>query len=230
MKIIYFNINKGKDDLEGVIRFLQENSEVGVFCLQEVSHRIKDQISSSLENYNNKYYAKEIENFGYFNLGVYVKKNFQNVKFQIIEENNLITAPAIYLELESGNSKYHILNFHGTYLPANKLDTDVRIKASQNLIEFFKEKEGIKIIGGDFNLLPNTESIKIFEQEGYTNLIKDFNIQTTRNENAWKLYPNNKQLYADYVFINEAEKVLDFKTINNLISDHLPLILTCNLQ
>lgn len=225
MKIIYLNLNYGRNDFNGILNFIYQNLDTDIFCFQEIKDEIKQKIDLNLKDFENSFISKELSDLGSFNLATYINKKYQNYQFEILEENIKQTAPAVYLEIDSGNSKYHILNFHGTYLPANKLDTEIRLEASQKLIQFLKSKDGIKIIGGDFNLLPETESIKLFEQNGYRNLIKDFNIQTTRNENAWKLYPENKQLFADYIFINEADKILNFKTVDNLISDHLPLSL-----
>jgi endonuclease/exonuclease/phosphatase family metal-dependent hydrolase len=117
------------------------------------------------------------------------------------------------------------LKFLGQPKPGTKLDTKEREEASKRIIDFMKEKSGEKIIGGDFNLLPNTQSILAFENSGYKNLIKEFNIKTTRNNNAWKHY-EDKQLFADYVFVSKNLKIKKFEVIENEISDHLPLILT----
>lgn len=225
MKILFFNLNKGKNNFNGIIEFLRNQKDLDILCFQEIEDEIKKRIESELFEFKFKSYSKEIDEFGYFNLETFVRKDYQKITFEILEDNREIKAPAIFVEIESGNSKYNILNFHGTFLPANKLDTEIRIEASQNLVSFMNKKEGIKIIGGDFNLLPETKSIKIFEEVGFKNLIKEFNIPTTRNENAWRLYPDNKQLFADYVFISRNSQIKKFEVIQNEISDHLPLIL-----
>ena len=74
-------------------------------------------------------------------------------------------------------------------------------------------------------MLPETKSLGILERTGYINLIKEYGIESTRNEVSWKLYPNNKQYFADYVFVNKETKVESFKVPYSEISDHLPLIL-----
>jgi endonuclease/exonuclease/phosphatase family metal-dependent hydrolase len=83
----------------------------------------------------------------------------------------------------------------------------------------------MKIIGGDFNLLPETKSAQMFEENDYRSLIKEFRIRTTRNRLAWELYPNDKQYYADYVFVSPGVNVKEFSVPENEISDHLALIL-----
>ena len=55
-----------------------------------------------------------------------------------------------------------------------------------------------------------------------TNLIKKYNIKTTRH----KLYPgfeNNK--FADFVFVSKGIKIKNFQVPNIAVSDHLPMIL-----
>jgi len=81
-------------------------------------------------------------------------------------------------------------------------------------------------LGGDFNLYPQTKSIKIFEEAGYRNLIKDFGVKETRNKFAWEQFPDEeKQHFADYCFVSKNIKIIDFQVPNVLISDHNPLIL-----
>ena len=74
--------------------------------------------------------------------------------------------------------------------------------------------------------MPNTKSIKMIKEAGYKNLIKDFGIKTTRNKLAWDQFPDEeKQNFADYVFVSPEIKVRKFSVPNLEISDHLPLIL-----
>ena len=81
------------------------------------------------------------------------------------------------------------------------------------------------MIGGDFNLAPETKSIAMLTENGYRDLIKDFKIRTTRNRLAWEMYPESKQYFSDYVFASPEVKVKEFTVPENEISDHLPLIL-----
>ena len=71
---------------------------------------------------------------------------------------------------------------------------------------------------GDFNLLPNTQSLAILE-EGMRNLIKEFGITSTRSE----LYTKSEK-YADYILTSPDIAVHDFKVFSDTISDHLPLM------
>ena len=225
MKIMFLNLNYGRNDLAGILNFIEKDFDV--LCFQEIKDEVKNEIDNKLVKYENSFISKEFkvsEGLVKFNLTTYLSKKFHNYEFEIFEDNLDKTAPAILLKINEGNSKYNILNFHGNPYPGDKLDTESRIKASQNIISVMENLEGSKIIGGDFNLFPETKSIKSIEEAGFKNLIKIYQIETTRNENAWKLY-ENKQLFADFVFVSNDLEVKNFEVIQNNISDHLPLIL-----
>jgi len=126
--------------------------------------------------------------------------------------------------ISQGEKSFHLVNIHGKAQPGSKFDTPVRIKQSEHIIDAMKSVRVPVIIGGDFNLYPNTKSIMMFEEAGYKNLIRDFGIKNTRNEISWKEF-NNKQYYADYVFVAPDIKVRGFEVPYNEVSDHLPLVL-----
>ena len=133
-----------------------------------------------------------------------------------------------YADIEISNKVVHLANIHGKARPGHKLDTPTRLRQSKVIINFFKDKHGPKIIGGDFNLLPETKSVQMFEEAGYKNLIKDYKIKTTRNMLAWGTLKKSeeKQCFADYVFTSSDVKVKSFEVPDIKISDHLPLILS----
>ena len=124
---------------------------------------------------------------------------------------------------------FWVVNVHGKALPGQKFDTPARIKQSQLILNYLQDKEGPKIIGGDFNLLPETKSLGMLAQAGYRNLITEFRIKKTRNRLAWENFKNHpgfvKQYFADYVFVSPEVKVRDFQVPDLGISDHEPLVL-----
>lgn len=131
-----------------------------------------------------------------------------------------------YLSFQYNNTPYTIGNFQGTAYPGSKLDTPERLKQSRKISDFFKKQKGEKILGGDFNLLPQTKSISIIEEMGMRNLITEFGIQSTRSDLSYALYPEaERQYFADYVFVSNGINVQNFEVPRLNISDHLPLIL-----
>ena len=197
----------------------------------EFSPELFDKVSEILPGYNG-FFEKgmDLVSWGITDCQViFVRKNIKtgkNGKISIYRQSAHDVGFMQFLELQIGDKKTWLGSLHGKTLPGNKLDTPVRLKQSEKIINFFKDKIGPKIIGGDFNLMPDTKSVKMFEQAGYRNLIRDFGIQETRNNLSWKQFPNeDKQHFADYVFVSPDVKVKKFEIPYNEISDHLPQVL-----
>lgn len=136
-----------------------------------------------------------------------------------------------YVGVEVGTTPLIVCNFYGTARPGNKLDTPERILQSQKALDFLSQQKGEKIIAGDFNLLPETESVRMFERAGFHNLVKEFSIPTTRGTLVKKMHPEYAdtpegfQEFADYAFISQGITATAFTVPDLPISDHLPLIL-----
>lgn len=122
-----------------------------------------------------------------------------------------------YAQLVNNNQEYLVGHFHGVWYPKSKLDNKDRVEQSRRINQFFDSHSGKKILCGDFNLLPNTQSMKILE-EGKRNLIKEFNIETTRND-----FYKRGEKHTDCILVSPDVHVLDFKVIKTILSDHYPL-------
>ncbi len=124
-----------------------------------------------------------------------------------------------------------IVNVHGISEPADKRDCEVRLEQSRKLLSLVADTQSKTIIVGDFNLFPDTESIRMIERAGYRNLVTEFGITTTRGTNMHKLWPQYEhgkygfQEFADYAFVPPDIRVVDFAVPDLAVSDHLPLIL-----
>ncbi|MBU6500492.1 MAG: endonuclease/exonuclease/phosphatase family protein [Patescibacteria group bacterium] len=119
-----------------------------------------------------------------------------------------------------------IVNIHGLpYPPGNKSDTPERLIQSQKIINFLAREEGQKILCGDFNLLPDTESIAMIERTGMKNLIKTFGIERTRSKISPFYGKPEFQAFADYTFVSPDVNVLNFSVPDIDVSDHLPMVL-----
>lgn len=226
MKIIFLNAFEGK--IDGVKEFIQDQSlDTDIFCFQESYNYPQSKIFCLdwLKDYQffsqNKPATQENE----FYNSTFVSSKFLVTDTQIISQNDSAVGLGLYNQIQNPNKNIlNLCNFHGNAWPGDKQDNPDRLRQSQNIIDFFKDLSGPKIIGGDFNLDYNTKSVSMFEDNGYRNLIKEFNIPTTRNKIAWDQY-ENKQLYADFIFVSPDVKVTSLTVPSLLISDHLPMIL-----
>ncbi|OGZ02091.1 MAG: hypothetical protein A2946_02870 [Candidatus Liptonbacteria bacterium RIFCSPLOWO2_01_FULL_53_13] len=149
----------------------------------------------------------------------------------------------IHARIASKDRVFTLGALHGISQPGEKLDNEPRLEQSRRIVDFISRTEGPHIICGDFNLMPDTESIAMIERAdakagqagppsqelrraGMRNLIKDFHIKATRNaisHEKWAGYP--LQYFADYTFVSPEISVKNFTVPDVPASDHMPMIL-----
>lgn len=126
--------------------------------------------------------------------------------------------------LDINGKKLQIINVHGLW-NEDKLGSDKTINQINYILSNVRD-DIPSIVTGDFNLLPESESIKIMNTK-MTNLISKYNITTTR-PNFDDGYDKGN-IVCDYIFVNDKVKVNDFKVLDSNTSDHLPLVLDFDL-
>jgi len=127
-----------------------------------------------------------------------------------------------YVSLDLLGKLITIINFHGLWdeKAKGKIDTENRKNQSKKIVEFVEKLSNDVILCGDFNLLPDTESIAILERAGLRNLIKEYNITSTRTS-----FYTKPEKHADYVFVSKGIDVKTFKVLPDEVSDHFALFL-----
>jgi len=234
MKIIFLNIWQGK--AAGFEKFVKNySSNTDIYCFQEVSPDLFSKLSSILTNHGGIYErgVKNTTNGIVYGQAIFVKKGVDigsRGKVSIYRNTGEDVGFLQFAELIADNHFFMVGNIHGMAChPDDKLDTTKRLKQSKIILDFFGGNPS-KIIGGDFNLMPQTKSIKMFEDAGYKDLIKEFNIKDTRGKlNHRQFAKKDVQYFADYVFVSPEVKVKSFSVPNIKVSDHLPLILDFEL-
>ena len=129
------------------------------------------------------------------------------------------------LELNS-LQKLRILNYHGIW-SKDKQGTDRTKSACQKLIRLAAEVTFPSIICGDFNLFPDTQSIKTL-QEKFTSLVDKYNITHTRPKSNELSFA--KRNVVDYIFVSKEIGIKSFKVIDSDVSDHLPLLVEFGIK
>ena len=238
MKIVFLNTWSGRIGQPFFDFIKKESKDADVFCLQEVSVSLNLKLDKLLKDFK-----------GFFEIGgslpdvgescgqvTFLRKSIENIKSKkiLLHEIEAVDIGFLLLtQFKINDTLINLGNVHGKSKPGNKLDSDIRLNQSRIILDTFKDLEGIKIIGGDFNLLPNTKSIEMFEKDGFVNLIKKYKIKTTRNSYAWERFKNRKdyvkQNFADYVFVSRDIKIKSFEVPQVMISDHNPMILEFDL-
>jgi hypothetical protein len=130
-----------------------------------------------------------------------------------------------WTRLRSSSRTLLIANFHGMARPGTKLDTDERLAQSRAIRQIMDRHSGPSLLVGDFNLLPETESVRILAH-GRRNLIEDYRIPTTRSRlNKYYATPQ-EQPHANFAFASPDLTVESFAVPDVEVSDHLPMLLT----
>jgi endonuclease/exonuclease/phosphatase family metal-dependent hydrolase len=247
MKLISLNIWGGQV-LNPLKTFISLHKDTDIFCFQEVykTENPKDfvkvimnapnsqsdiyyQIQDILTSHNG-YFAATQNTYG---LSIFIKKTIQvsNVGDVFVykwKDAMINNDPATegknleYVEFNKNNKDFMVCSFHGLWTGKDKKDSEDRILQSENVKKFLDSKKAAKIIVGDFNLNPDTKSVSILEQN-MKNLIKEYKITSTRS----RLYDRFElgDRHANYAFVSNGVKVLDFKALQDEVSDHLPLYL-----
>jgi len=129
-----------------------------------------------------------------------------------------------YVVMECGGRDLMIVNFHGLWNAGPKTDTPDRIVQSRRLAEFLGNFAGPKVLCGDFNLLPDTESLRIVER-GMRNLVREYRVPSTRTP-LYRHYDDPAEPnFADYALVSPDVAVDRFEVLPDLVSDHAPLYL-----
>lgn len=124
-----------------------------------------------------------------------------------------------YVRVRHGSRDLTIANFHGLVLdvPDQKMDSPERLEQSRKVRRFLDGEDGRKILCGDFNLRPNTESMRILA-DGMVNLVQPDNTPTTRSS----LYTGSEK-FSDYILVSPEIRARNFEVLTDVVSDHLPL-------
>jgi len=124
-----------------------------------------------------------------------------------------------YVIVKNRGKEFLIANIHGFWEPGTKKDTKQSLEQSDKILKFLSNFNCPKILCGDLNLSPRTESIKKLEKN-MINLITKYEVKNTRS----KFYTRNEK-FADYILVSPEVKVKNFEVMDEHVSDHLPLFL-----
>ncbi len=225
MTILFLNA-WGEEMQPALIPYLKAVAKTcDIICLQEATLSVRELCARVLPGFAEYKAHKYVAEKDDFSLATYVRNGVEVTSVATVLEHEERTGLGLVVQVAAPQGIVHICNVHGMSRPGNKRDDERRLRQSVGLIKYFANKNGAVIIGGDFNLLPDTKSIGMFSQQGYTDLVKEYGVPTTRNRLAWERYPDNPQLFSDYVFVGQDIHIARFEVQDNEVSDHLPLIL-----
>lgn len=241
MKIIQLNIWQGKLGRQ-LIDFLK-SEQPDFVCMQEVNdlegragykffstlNEIKDGGGFSdafmSATYSSRYMERELD-YGnamlsrlpfastktVFTRGEYSKRF--DIEKQDGNNRNLQIAM-----IDVGGKRLNLLNHHGYWIYGTKMGDDETLRQMHVIAGEIRKLEGPVIMCGDFNLSPDSESIKVINGE-LTNL----SVKNGLKHTYTKLSPL-KDAVSDYIFVNDQVQVKKFGTSDEPVSDHKALIM-----
>lgn len=247
MKIISLNTWGGIAGEKDLIDFFKRNKAVDVFCLQEVFNGGKGDATEKSEKIESKVYnlLSQVKDVlpnhecyfrphlkDHYGLAIFIKKDIvvleEGEQFVHKEKGYMPTGNmgyharnVQYMKINSTGGNIYIINFHGLWNGMGKTDTEDRLAQSKNIIRFIQDLQANVVLCGDFNLRPDTESLRMIPRELHLrNLIEEYEIQSTRTS-----YYTKSEKFADYIFVAPTIKVKDFRVLPDEVSDHAPLLL-----
>ncbi len=240
MKLICLNLWGGRI-YQPLAKFLKDySSEIDIFCLQEIYHNADDSMSDELRKHRpnllvdlqqllpnyNAYFRPVIKDV--YGIAIFVKKGilvleegeidiFKNHDYSGRGGNH--SRNLQWIKIKVNEKVYSIMNVHGLHTGFGKGDTPERLLQSKRIKDFMSRISSTKILCGDFNLLPETESLKLLEDK-MINLVKKYEINSTRSH-----YYTKEVKFADYILVSTDVDVRRFEVLQEPVSDHLPLLL-----
>ncbi len=243
MKILSLNCWGGKlhDEL---LEFVSKSAaSVDVFCFQEVwrdtgetemvppfhgqaARGLFDELRNVLTDFDGYFAQSYGDDYG---LAMFVNRNFDVVS----AESRFVYKDGPRTELQPGlegdharnvqivtlSDGFRIANFHGIWKKGRgKEDTPERLEQSM-ILSALLSGDAPAVLIGDFNLWPDTESVKMLERSGFRNLVREYGVTSTRTE----LFPKEFVPFADYAFTKNVA-IADFQVLPDVVSDHNPLL------
>jgi endonuclease/exonuclease/phosphatase family metal-dependent hydrolase len=242
IKLFQLNIEQGKR-INAIMDFIQEN-DFDVIHFQEVTggehspvHTLDcfDILCDNLTAYHgflSKSHHCPCDPNSYFGNATFIKRDIEIIDQNIIWMNDFREVPCGDLDftyhpysvvsstLVFNNKKLTLLNGHYTW-SSNPGDNELKISRARKVCDYMESLDHKEIIvTGDFNASSETLTVKQFEKFGI-NLVKQNNITNTLNPRLHKkqfLFPKGVQ--CDFVFVPFSSKVIEFKMVEDDLSDH----------
>jgi endonuclease/exonuclease/phosphatase family metal-dependent hydrolase len=241
MKVISLNIWGGR--LKGsLLSFLKSHGDVDIFLFQEVCENgskddeevaepyIFSEVAEVLSGYKSIFVKADESGWGlaaFVRNGIEVKEAgdifiTQYRKGDVVGKKRNLQ----HVSIEESGRQVALFNYHGLWTGGGKEDSEERLEQSRKIVDFIKGFSGEIILSGDFNLLPETRSLKMLEDElGLENLIKKFNIVSTRTSH----YERDVK-FADYMLVSKGVEVKEFKVLPEEVSDHAAMYLEFDIM
>lgn len=128
---------------------------------------------------------------------------------------------ALAVSVIDGPRRVTVVQLHGLRDPAGKHDTPARRTQAErlaDLIERARSQGDLTVVGGDLNLLPDSETFAVLAKLGLTDLVGTADTRTSAYEKPGR--------HANYLLVSDPAAVKSFTIVAQPeVSDHRPLLL-----
>lgn len=125
----------------------------------------------------------------------------------------------------SSNRSISVTHMHGLRDLNGKMDTPERAEQAHRLLDLSRkitEPDDLIVVCGDFNVEPDSETLRILMEAGLSELVTGYGFTSTRNTQYIK--PGK---FADYMLVSDVGAVQGFDVVHDPeVSDHCPLVLS----
>lgn len=239
MKLMQLNVWSGR--LQNEISSLIDQEKPDIICLQEAISFEKDDagmfltIENILEKHDLRYvnmapvFSFKLMN-GIAQFGNCILSRLPILKSEVIftnlnmrddfdfNEHNANVRNFAHSEINIKGNLYHIITHHGYHVKEHKEGNEDTLAQMHKLGSYLDSLEGRIILTGDFNLSPDSQSMRLINQR-LDNHSLIGGLKTTRTQFT------RKTEVCDYIFSNNNVKVKRFWASDHLVSDHMALFL-----
>lgn len=142
-------------------------------------------------------------------------EHVENFDFSIHDYN---VRNFLHTKIDVNGKQVNVITHHGYHVRDHKNGTAETDKQCQEIADYIKKLDGPIILTGDFNLSPDSNSLKPINNL-LKNLPVEHKVKTTRN------FLTHKQEVCDFIFINDMVKEKHFEVSEKVVSDHAALVL-----
>ncbi len=249
LKLVSLNSWGGRAADQLLPFFAEKGKEIDIFCLQEIfdiDQKLVDERHPGLEVRGDLFrriqdalphhmgcFARFDDDPVRMSLALFVRHgipvrtitNFVVYRPEVPQEHGNVVRSARklqYTRLILNGREITIANFHGLWNNGPKTDTPERLAQARDVRAFLDSVEGPKILCGDFNLLPETESLAIMRGD-MRDLVKESGVGSTRTP-LYRHYQNPAEPnFADYILTSQDIDIKNFAVLPDVVSDHAAL-------
>jgi endonuclease/exonuclease/phosphatase family metal-dependent hydrolase len=121
-----------------------------------------------------------------------------------------------------GENPFYVANHHGYHYADSTGNGNSYSEASmRNVAAVLMKIEGPLVFCGDLNANPTSKTIHELDALSLRNLTVEYGLNNTLS----KVHRFNHDLVVDYIFISQDFKPKSFRSSDDIVSDHKPLIL-----